>query len=49
MEPAAPDPEAPVAIVPLIHRHEVEADDDRLRHALAARPTQAMWILDTRT
>jgi CelD/BcsL family acetyltransferase involved in cellulose biosynthesis len=34
VDPAAPDPEAPVAIVPLMHRHEVEADDAILRTRL---------------
>jgi len=33
-DPAAPDPEAPVAIVPLMHRHEVEPDDAILRTRL---------------
>ncbi len=31
VDPAAPDPERPVAIVPLMHRHEVEPDDAILR------------------
>jgi CelD/BcsL family acetyltransferase involved in cellulose biosynthesis len=34
VDPAAPDPEAPVAIVPLMHRHEVEPDDAILRTRL---------------
>lgn len=31
VDPSAPDPAAPVAIVPLMHRHEVEPDDAILR------------------
>ena len=34
MDPAAADPDAPVAIVPLMHRHEVEPDDAILRTRL---------------
>ena len=34
VDPAASDPEAPVAIVPLMHRHEVEPDDAILRTRL---------------
>jgi CelD/BcsL family acetyltransferase involved in cellulose biosynthesis len=34
VDPAAPDHEAPVAIVPLMHRHEVEPDDAILRTRL---------------
>jgi CelD/BcsL family acetyltransferase involved in cellulose biosynthesis len=34
VDPAAPDPDAPVAIVPLMHRHEVEPDDAILRTRL---------------
>ncbi len=34
VDPGAADPEAPVAIVPLMHRHEVEPDDAILRTRL---------------
>jgi CelD/BcsL family acetyltransferase involved in cellulose biosynthesis len=34
VDPAAADPDAPVAIVPLMHRHEVEPDDSILRTRL---------------
>jgi hypothetical protein len=34
VDPAAADPDAPVAIVPLMHRHEVEPDDAILRTRL---------------
>ncbi|MFH1474818.1 MAG: GNAT family N-acetyltransferase [Chloroflexota bacterium] len=34
VDPAASDPEPPVAIVPLMHRHEVEPDDAILRTRL---------------
>jgi CelD/BcsL family acetyltransferase involved in cellulose biosynthesis len=34
VDPAAADPEAPVAVVPLMHRHEVEPDDAILRTRL---------------
>ena len=34
VDPAAPDPDAPVAIVPLMHRHAVEPDDAILRTRL---------------
>ncbi len=34
VDPAAADPDAPVAIVPLMHRHEVEPDDAVLRTRL---------------
>ncbi len=34
VDPAGADPEAPVAIVPLMHRHEVEPDDAILRTRL---------------
>ena len=38
VDPAAPDPDAPVAIVPLMHRHEVEPDDAILRTHLRPDP-----------
>ena len=34
VDPAAADPDAPIAIVPLMHRHEVEQDDAILRTRL---------------
>ena len=38
VDPSAADPEAPVAIVPLMHRHEVEPDDAILRTRLRIDP-----------
>jgi hypothetical protein len=38
VDPAAADPDAPVAIVPLMHRHEVEPDDAILRTRLRGEP-----------
>jgi hypothetical protein len=38
VDPAAADPAAPVAIVPLMHRHEVEPDDAILRTRLRIDP-----------
>jgi CelD/BcsL family acetyltransferase involved in cellulose biosynthesis len=39
VDPAAADPGAPVAIVPLMHRHEVEPDDAILRTRLRGEPS----------
>jgi len=39
-DPAAPDPNALVAIVPLMHRHEVEPDDAILRTRMRAAGTE---------
>jgi CelD/BcsL family acetyltransferase involved in cellulose biosynthesis len=42
VDPASDDPDAPLAIVPLMHRHEVEQDDAILRTRLRGDPRVAL-------